>query len=82
MYNPWNSWNVSSELQQMNFDHEMTNFTCNNEIILMNTTLIGFNCFSLVDAEIKANMCDEACVPVNARRPYFDEFMGLSRKKL
>ena len=61
---------------------KVTNFTCEHELVLLSTTLASFCCFALIDAELEATMFDDACRSIAAQRPYFDEFMGLSRPQL
>ena len=62
-------------------DH-VPNFLCDDEIALWNTTLISFNCFALIEGEVKADKCDGACSSIGARRPYYDELVTLDITKL
>ena len=61
---------------------QVPKFTCNYEIVVLNTTLVSYNCFALVEPKVKAGECDEACSYLRARRPYYDEFVTMNMTKL
>ena len=63
-------------------EDQVPQFTCNDEIVVLNTTLVSYNCFALVEPKVKANKCDEACSCLRARRPYHDEFLIMNITKL
>ena len=56
----------SNALISKDADH-VPNFLCDDEIALLNTTLISFNCFALIEKEVKADKCDGACSSIGAR---------------
>ena len=60
----------------------MLNFMCNDEIVLLNTTLVGFNCFALIEREVKVSKCAGACLSIGARRPYYNEFLTMNITQL
>ena len=57
-------------------------FTCENEIVLLNTTLARFACFGLFNDAKQVKGCEDACTNAEARTPYFDEFMRINRTLL